>query len=365
MNDCVVIGGGVVGLSLAYELSMRGRSVVVFDRAEMGTESSWAGAGILPPADSGAGRHPIEALRDLSNRMHEDWSKRLECETGIHDGYFQCGGLYVARSRGELAALRAWTVDLTETKRRWSLWDQREISAKEPALANVSGAIYLPDEAQVRNPRRVQALIRSCEINGVQLTPQAAVTEVALDSRSIEFVVAAGKRVTAKQYVFAAGAWTREILSRQGFSLGVLPIRGQIVLYRLPTRPLSAVVNEGPRYVVSRLDGRVLVGSTEEEAGFEKKTTEDEINRLRQFAEELVPQLASAEIEKTWAGLRPATLDGFPYIGKIPGIDNGFVSTGHFRSGVQLSTGSARVLAQLMSNEACDVDLTPFRIGRG
>jgi glycine oxidase len=144
-----------------------------------------------------------------------------------------------------------------------------------------------------------------------------------------------------------------------------MPVRGQIVLYRCHSPPFQRILNEGSRYLVPRDDGRVLVGSTEEEVGFDKSTTTEGLAELQRLACELVPALKSANVEHAWAGLRPASFDGFPYIGKIPGLENAFVASGHFRSGLQLSTGTARVMGQLIRGQQPVIDLRAFEVGRG
>jgi glycine oxidase len=138
-----------------------------------------------------------------------------------------------------------------------------------------------------------------------------------------------------------------------------------MVLFHGTRRPFSHVLNEGPRYLVPRDDGYVLAGSTEEEVGFDKKTTPEGLSDLTRFAYDLVPDLRGFEAERTWAGLRPGSFDGFPYIGAIPGLDNAFAAAGHFRSGLHLSTGTAVVLAELIRGLPPQVDLSPFHVGRG
>jgi glycine oxidase len=137
-----------------------------------------------------------------------------------------------------------------------------------------------------------------------------------------------------------------------------------MVLFRCEQPPLQRIVNEGSRYLVPREDGHVLVGSTEEEAGFDKRTTPEVIDDLTEFAKSLVPALADAAIEKTWSGLRPCALDGLPYLGRLPGLENAYVAAGHFRSGLYLSAATAVVMSQLIRGEEPDIDLTPFRVGR-
>ena len=137
-----------------------------------------------------------------------------------------------------------------------------------------------------------------------------------------------------------------------------------MVLFRCDQPPITRIVNEGSRYLVPREDGRVLAGSTEEEVGFDKRTTEEAIADLVGFARGLVPALRDAKIEQTWAGLRPASFDGLPYLGPLPGLKNAFIAAGHFRSGLFLSTATAVVMSQLMRGEKPQIDLAPFRVGR-
>ncbi|MFM2096551.1 MAG: Hydrogen cyanide synthase subunit HcnC precursor, partial [Planctomycetota bacterium] len=143
------------------------------------------------------------------------------------------------------------------------------------------------------------------------------------------------------------------------------PIRGQMVLFRAIPGALRHIVNEGPRYLVPRDDGLILAGSTEEEAGFDKSTTEEAIDDLIGFAGRVMPELNRDAVERTWAGLRPGTFDGMPYLGRIPECDNGFVAAGHFRSGLYLSPATAVMMSQLVLGQVPAIDLQPFRIGRG
>jgi glycine oxidase len=173
-----------------------------------------------------------------------------------------------------------------------------------------------------------------------------------------------GDPLKAHQYCFTAGAWTGQLLQRLSISTGILPIRGQMVLFRCELPPISRIVNIGSRYLVPRDDGHVLAGSTEEEVGFDKRTTEDAIAELTSFARELVPALREAPIERSWAGLRPGSFDGLPYLGPLPGLKNAFVAAGHFRTGLYLAPATAVVMSQLLLDEQPQIDLAPFRVGR-
>jgi glycine oxidase len=172
--------------------------------------------------------------------------------------------------------------------------------------------------------------------------------------------------VDADRILIAAGAWSSALLSSQhDIAVGVHPVRGQIVLLKTRARPFTRVLMFGKQYLVPRLDGRILIGSTEEpEALFDKANTAAGVADLLAFATKLVPSLVAAEVERCWSGLRPGTSDGLPFIGRMPGWDNVFVATGHFRAGVQLSVGTAQAITELFTGRPTCVPLDSFAVCR-
>lgn len=371
MHDVSIIGGGVIGLSLAWELSKRGQSVQVIDRGEPGREASWAGAGILPPATRRAGDHSLDQLRGLACELHPRWAAELQQLTGIDTGYRRCGGLYLARLPGEAAALAAWAGSLAEEGIRAERLSAADLGELEPGLklqadgtGQIRSAWLLPDEAQLRNPRYLKALGAACQRSGVTIAPNIAITSFVVRDGQLQELTTASGPIQARQFAFTAGAWTGLLLQQLGIAVGIVPIRGQMVLFKCDEPPIHRILNEGSRYLVSRDDGYVLAGSTEEEAGFDKQTTEEAIAELIEFARGLVPALQNARIEKTWAGLRPGSFDGLPYLGKLPGLSNAFVAAGHFRTGLYLSPATAVVMSELICDEQPQIDLSPFRVNR-
>jgi len=368
--DVLIIGGGVIGLSLAWDLSRHGRTVEVIDQGEIGREASWAGAGMLPPARQYPGQHPTEQLRGLASELHPEWAAELKAATGIDTGYIRCGALHLAKSAGEAAALAAWanlSRDEGITVERLSLSDLAKLEPNIAAAGNntaPSAAYLLPDEAQLRNPRHLKALVAACTKLGVTITPHTAATGFTTAGGELTEVETASGPLRARQYCFTAGAWTGKLLQRGGIAAGILPIRGQIVLFRCEEPPLKRMVNVGSRYLVPRDDGHVLAGATEEEVGFDKRNTDVAIGDLTHFARELVPLLARAPIERTWAGLRPGSFDSLPFLGRLPGLANAFIAAGHFRLGLYLSPATAVVMSQLLRGQEPQIDLAPFRIGR-
>jgi glycine oxidase len=340
------------------------------ERGELGKEASWAGAGILPPAIESPDAHPYDQLRGLSYALHREWAERLRAETGIDNGYRLCGGLYVARSAGEAASLIGMVEFLRGEGIRVEIATSQTIVEIEPGLADamrrapIKSSFFLPDEAQIRNPRHLQALVAACRKAGVTLLESAAVHSFDLVGGRIASVRTSQGNFSANRFCITSGAWTQGLLSQLGIENGILPIRGQMILFASSQPLIRCVLNEGPRYLVPRDDGHLLAGSTEEEAGFDKSNTAEVIRELADFAYSWLPQLQNAKIERTWAGLRPASFDGFPYIGAVPGLENGFVAAGHFRSGLYLSPGTATLLAQQICGETPSISLSPFRVGR-
>lgn len=370
MNDCLIIGAGAVGLSIAYELARRGKRVSVIDRREPGTEASWAGAGILPPANLRTARNGYEQLFALSNDLHVRWSTELQELTGIDNGLRRCGGIYLARTPADADALAKQVADWQQTKIDCEPLDAAAIAHYEPNLIAASdqpilSAFRLKDETQLRNPRHLQALVAACHRVGVEIRSGIECTSLETSAGRVVAVTTNVGKFSAESYCVASGAWTAGLLAPFGVQVQVKPIRGQIVLFRTAEPLLTHVINEGPRYFVPREDGRLLVGSTEEDVGFDARNTAKGVQGLIDFAMSLVPELADARVEKSWAGLRPATTDGLPLIGPIPGVSNAYCSAGHFRSGLQLSPGTAMVIAQLVCGERSPVDLTMMRVDRG
>ena len=325
----------------------------------------------MPPANRATAVHPLEQLRALSHELHSRWASELRERTGIDTGYRTCGGLYLARSAGEVASLVAFAQMLRELEIVIDRVPSARLAEIEPGLRDLAtsgglkAAYLLPGEAQLRNPDHLQALAAACEQNGVSLRLQTELLEIEHTDNRVAGLRTSQGRLEADRYCLTSGAWTYALLKKLGITTGIMPVKGQMVMFAGEQAPFRHVLNEGPRYLVPRDDGRVLVGSTEEEVGFDKSNTEEAVSELAELARQLVPALREAAIEKTWAGLRPGSFDGFPYLGAIPGLDNAFAAAGHFRSGLHMSTGTAVMMTQLLLGESPEIDLTPFRVGRG
>jgi glycine oxidase len=374
MDDVIVIGGGVIGLSVALELAGQGAAVTVLEQGDFGREASWAGAGILPPGNLDAAIAPEARLRALSHSLWPDWAEALSAETGIETGYTRCGGL-------ELRSGTEENLDDLSTEIEW--WRGQGVRVEEPdsdaikeleplVSPEIVAAYRLPELGQVRNPRLLKALLAGCASRGVRLragTPVIGLEEQGEASpedrgRRIDALRTHSGSVQAGRYLVTGGAWSRGLLTSVGVDVAINPVRGQMVLLSQSPRMFSHILQTGSRYIVPRDDGRILIGSTEEHVGFFKANTASAVSELLAFGTSRVPALAHARFERCWSGLRPGSGDGLPYLGRVAGFDNLFVASGHFRSGLQMSPGTARLTRQALLDQETDIPLEAFQSDR-
>ncbi|MGI9517178.1 MAG: glycine oxidase ThiO [Pirellulaceae bacterium] len=369
--DFAIVGGGVIGLSIAWEMAQDDNRVALVERDRVGRQASWAGAGILPPSNMDTARHALEYLAALSFQQHPLWAEQLKKETGIDTGFRQCGAVFVARTAGEVAALRGQCEEWRETEITTEELSQQDLIQLMPALAgqapSIRLAVHVLTEAQLRNPDHLQALRAGCEGRGVQFFEQVGEIQMHSDAkkRRNEIRLQDGTMLLANKVCIAAGVWSELLLKQFDVSISTIPVRGQMLLFKLPQPKFTQIVYEGTRYIVPRDDGHVLAGSTLEEAGFDDSTTPQGVADLLRFANGLFAELNEETLVDSWAGLRPASFDGFPYIGRVPNSWNVWAATGHFRSGLLLSTGTAKMVANLMQGCRMLMDVMPFRLDRG
>lgn len=366
--DVLVIGGGVIGLTTAYYAAKSGLQVVVADRQEPGWESSWAGAGIISPGNPARARTPLGRLKAVSAAMFPELSIELRELTGIDNGYICCGGLEIQLSEDAWERRRIASVlrqERGEGLTQLEVLDRVALHALEPNLADdLPGAIHFPGMAQVRNPWHLRALLSACERLGVVVRSDAEVRQWHTREERVVAVSTGRERLEAGAFVIACGAWSEMLLQLLGWRVGIHPVRGQIVLLNAGRPLFTRILQIGSDYLVPRGDGRVLVGSTEERVGFDKNTTEEALERLRQMAYRLVPELRQAEVERCWAGLRPGNPDGKPALGPVPGYHNLYVAAGHFRSGIHLSPVTGRIIGAMLQGCTPDLPVNAFALER-
>jgi len=334
--DVVIVGAGIIGLSLAIELRKQSVRVLIVERGEPGREASHAAAGMLADAEF-EGSSPLKPLATASALMYPEFVHELHDESGIN-----CD----LRDQGAL--------------RSASTPDQRnEIAELEPALAESSSAMMHIEERSVDPRALTAAALKAAKHREVDISSGSEVVEVMLAAGQTVGVRTTKTTYHAPIVVNCAGAWSGQFGPER---IPTRPVKGQILCV-VDGPPLRHVIRTNDVYIVPRSDGRVVIGSTVEEAGFDKRTDPDVIRRLHRSAIDLIPVLEKARILEAWAGLRPGTPDGLPILGgtAIPGY---LVATGHFRDGILLAPITAVLMAQQIMEKNLDYDISAFSSSR-
>ena len=340
----LIIGGGIIGLLTARELALSGESVTVIDRSELGTESSWAGGGILSPLYPWRYSEAVNQLARWSQQHYKQIAQELINE-GCTDPEWTQSGLLVLDPE-DMPVAAQWA---EQYGMECQQVDRVKAVELEPALgAESKQSLWFPDIAQIRNPRLVKSLREYCQQSGIGLVTGAEVTRLLQNKGIISGVQAADREYHAEKVVITSGAWSANLLREVGCDVDINPVRGQMLMYQGDPGQVQHMVLKNSHYVIPRRDGRILVGSTLENVGFDKATTDEGKAELIAFAEGLMPCFKTLPIERHWSGLRPGSPQGIPYISGIPGIEGLYLNSGHYRNGVILGPASARLMADII-----------------
>nr|WP_239482296.1 glycine oxidase ThiO [Pseudomonas insulae] len=355
--DFLVVGGGAVGLLSAFLLAKEGLRIALVERQGTGEEASWAGGGIVSPLYPWRYSSAVTALAHWSQDFYPLLAEQLLAETGV-DPEVHVTGLYWLDLDDEAEAL-AWAWREGRPLRAVGI---DEVHGAVPGLgAGFSRAIYMAGVANVRNPRLTRALREALlRMPNVTLREHCPVQGFVQEAGRVVGVRTADEELRAERVVVAAGAWSGELLAGLGIELPVEPVKGQMILYKCAEDFLPSMVLAKGRYAIPRKDGHILVGSTLEHAGFDKRPTESALDSLKASAVELLPALADAEVVKHWAGLRPGSPEGIPYIGEVPAHPGLWLNCGHYRNGLVLAPASCRLLADLMLGREPIIDPSPY-----
>jgi len=340
--DVIVVGGGIIGLSLSIALRKRGVQVLVVERGEPGQEASHAAAGMLVdcPDETPA---VLQALATASARMYPEFAHELEDESGIHVDLRDQGAIVFSR----------------ESVNKNDSFLPCPLSELEPALASPDAPAKFLEERSVDPRALTAAALKAAKHRAVDISSGSTVAAVLLSNGRAYGVATEKTQYAADVVVNCAGAWAGQ-LSPHHFP--TRPVKGQMLAVVGP-RVLTHVVRTAEIYLVPRSDGRILIGATVEEAGYDKRTDADTVQRLHQAAIRLLPALQQARVLEAWAGLRPGTPDGLPILGEseTPGY---FVATGHFRDGILLAPVTAELMARVITGAKPEQDLSAFSPAR-
>lgn len=351
--DVVIIGGGVIGLSIARELALRGmRDVTVIERGEFGKEASWAAGGILAPQVEADRPDEFFKLACASRDLYPAFARALQDETGIDVQFEQTGTLYLGFTEDDEHEMRRRFDWQTRAGLRVEWLGGEDARRLEANISpNVRCALRFPDDWQVENRRLTEALLASNRNLGVQLIANCEVRSVRIEGGRVTGIESAEASIDAATVVIAAGAWTSEIKTSATNSspLQIEPVRGQMLCFKTEPAFARHVIYSSRGYLVPRHDGRLLAGSTSEQVGFDKRVTDEGTAAIKSMAFEIAPELESVAIVDSWAGFRPHAPDDLPVIGPAADTEGLFYATGHYRNGILLAPITAEIIAEAVT----------------
>jgi glycine oxidase len=363
--DVIVVGAGAIGTSIAYQLAKSGVRVVIVDRGQVGGESTGASAGMLQINPDRMTHPATAALERESARLFPALAAELRERTGADIGYRPAGLLHLAFDEAELPGLRA--------HRAWQLdhgvsvaWlDAATILELEPHVnPAVRAALCYPNEHELMPRLLAQALGRAAVDLGAVLREGAGVDRLLMTGDRVIGVSLGGETIHAAEVVVANGAWAAAWSDALHTPIPIRPVRGQMVALMTPGTALRHVLSSTGGYMLTKADGSTYVGTTVEEAGYDARPTASGIAGLLALVPRLAPGLADATVVRAWAGLRPATSDGLPLMGRVPGWHGVSIAAGHFRDGILLAPITGELVADLVARRSPRLPLEAFDPGR-
>ena len=361
----LVIGGGVIGCALAHYLAKGGAQVTLIERGRLAQEASWATAGIITAPLSP--EIPIERARlELrSAELFPELIEELRTATGIGVEYNPTGELLVALTEAEAETLH----EAIPWQRNLGLpveWlDGDVVRRREPALSQaVRGGIWIPTVASLRGHRLTLALARAARSRGAAIVEETPVEGLLTEGGRVVGVRTRSGEFRADATVIAAGAWSAALGNTIGVNLPTQPVRGQMLALADPEPPLRHIIAGAGGYLLPRADGTIAVAATVDPPGFDLRVTTEGLAWLANLVRTLAPALSGARVVETWAGLRPASADGMPLIGRAPGREGLWIATGHHRNGILWAPLTGQLLAEAMLTDRLDPALAPYDPGR-
>ena len=359
--DITIIGGGAIGLLTAREFCLAGATVTVIEKSLSGQESSWAGGGILLPLYPWRQADAITRLAIQSLSLYPALAAQLIAETHLDPEWTPCGLLITKNPDIDRAVDWCSANNMTFQRAGSEFFNDLDTNPDNP--------LWLPEIAQARNPRLVKSLKQDLINKGVTLIEHCELTGINLAQNRINRIITTTGQFAVNQLIISAGAWTGQLFRKLFPELmkakpEIAPVKGQMLLFDAKPEILRTMVLDGDQYLIPRRDGKILAGSTVEQDDFNKNTTIEVRDRLTEFALKLLPALKNAPLIHHWAGLRPGTEHGIPYIDKHPEISNLSINAGHFRNGLVMGPASAQLMVDLILKRPSAVPPEPYQLCR-
>lgn len=365
--DVAIIGGGINGSSIAYQLSKLGKKVVILEKGTLACEASSAAAGMLAAQAEIEHDGPFFQLALKSQAMFPSIANELLEYAGIDIEFVNKGMLKIAETEELASELKSQVLFQQNWDSSIQWLDATQVREMEPALSpTVAGAMFLPNDGHVQPAKLSLAFAKAAEHFGAEIRENTEVLSFICENGVVKGINTSAGAVYCEQVVAAAGAWAADLMKNTGINLTVYPVKGECFSVK-PDKPIihATIFSDKRCYFVPKRNGEIYIGATVVENTFDKQVTAGGISTLVEQAVKLIPQLKDAPWERVWAGLRPQTGDGIPYIGEHPEIKGLFVAAGHYRNGILLSPLTGKLTAQLLTGQVEDGQfLSAFRIDR-
>jgi len=364
--DVIIIGGGIIGASCAYELAKNNLKVAILEKRHIGSGASGCSAAMLEYQTDAWRGDKFLSLARPSIRLFPSLYLELKELTGVDFGFENCGILQLALSEEEAVNLEneVFRQNCWKMKSQWLT--REELLDVYPQLTpdNFGGAFF-EEDGQVVGERYTAAMARGALSKGVDFCEELLTEGVEKKGDKVLSIKTSKGIFSAEKFVLAAGAWSDEFLALLGVKLGIEPIRGQLVVYDSERRLIHhPVYTKSGGYITPKKEGYTLAGTTVEKTGFDETPTEEAKEKLSAIAGKILPRLARNKIRGMTAGLRPGSPDDLPILGALPGNSNFFLATGHYRSGILMAPITSQIIANLLEEKPLPVDISPFSPAR-
>lgn len=342
----------------ARELYKAGIDVLLLEQGNLGGESSWAGGGIISPLYPWRYQSSVNRIAQKSMALYSEFAAQLTDESGVDCELLGSGLLITDQTDVDQALFwsQEWGVNMQR------ITDKNFMHEIEPAIVEtIEEGLWMPDVMQIRNPKVVKALQGSFKKLGIAYRDKTRVTDISIRSGRVSGVRSEKNFYDAEKIIVAGGAWSAGLISNIR-KVDVEPVKGQMIMLKGKPNLINRIILSDGHYVIPRRDGRVLAGSTLEKTGFDKSTSDNALKQLHENAVKVVPLLADLSVERQWAGLRPGTQNGVPYICAVDGVEGLYVHAGHYRNGIVLGPASAQLMVELVLGKDPFCDPAPYTI---
>lgn len=359
MFDFIIIGGGIIGLLTAKELQQTGARVAIIEKDSPEQQATSAAGGILSPMRPWHYSDAVNAISHISQSVYRNLSEELRDTTDI-DPSWVLSGMLVLHDEEIPDAIR-WC---QQHQSPYEMLSPEQFKQQFPYLKPIAQpALYRNDVATIRPPRLAAALNQYLTDKGVSFFKQQA-KHLVINNNEIAGVQLTNEVIKAKEYIICSGAWSPQLIPTNSPKPDISPVKGQMICFPAVDVPDPCMVMDGNRYIIPRLDGQIVVGSTREDTGFDAQTTQHAFDELRDFAQDLFPMLKGIEPHAHWAGLRPSSPDSIPYICRVEPYTNLSLNAGHFRNGIVVAPASAQVMVDILLNRPSTIDHSAYQLKR-